>query len=316
MRASSCLALAACLVACDAPPPAAKPAAKPAPVEKPDAGPPAPPAEPIRVHFRVREPARLFARDYLLEGTLDGGTLTQLERSRGARGEVVRYAQGTMGAAAVTDLFAALEAAQAWSLSDTSAAGAPIAQTLDVRRGDNRHRFEVNGPCWCDERCLCPQAKAIDAANIFFHRAKLEERVAFGPPQQKSLEAPALEDAGTPRTVDCEVGPGKSLACEKKKCVKQGKQAACFESPFAASPTWVNVRAERKSRSGGWDQPWAFRTASGRTCVEKTWPSPRLSYECEPAAPRITRLFNLGKSLYTESADPDWSIDAVVELWK
>jgi hypothetical protein len=274
----------------------------------------------------MRQQAKLFSRDYLVEGTADGGTWTRLERKRGGRGEVVRFSRSPLDAAQVGELLASLDAAEWWAMSDGKqpTSGMVLAQSLEVRRGSTLHRFEVSGPCYCEARCACPQARALDAANVFFHRARVEKAEKLAPTVFPTLALPALsvEDGGTAlREVDCEVGPGKALACEKKKCVRQGKQAVWFSSSFEAAADagveWVTVRREKKSRADGWGPAWALRTASGRQCVQRPFPgTTKDPWVCEPESPKVARLFWVGKTLMLETADPEWSVDAVVEAWR
>jgi hypothetical protein len=331
--------LASALVACSAPPEkkrdagaavAARDAGAPV-VEVPPSPPPtdtgSAPSEtdskgPVRVHLRMLEPQRLFSRDYLFEGAADGGTWTRLERRSAGRGVAVKYARSMLDAEQTADLLGSLDATEWWGLSDVANPGAGGTRFLDIRRGGTRHRFEVRGACWCDNRCLCPQAKALDAANIFFHRAKVVGLEVQKPTAFRALSAPAFEqeDGGTaPPAEDCELSPMRELSCGKTKCVRQGKVAACFESPFLegdAGVRHVTIRKELKTRGDRWALPWAFRTATGRTCLQKAWPSPREQYTCEPNTPAFARLFWAGKTLVAETKEPDWSLETVVEAWR
>lgn len=303
-------------------------AGRPAPAAPVDAGPAwedtgkAPTAEdragPLRVHFRMREAIRLFARDYVFEGTADGGTWSRLERQRAGRGEVAKYWRSPLSAAEVAELLRDLDAAKWWAQADATLPGAAGTQMLDVQVGRTRHRFEVKGPCWCDNRCACEQARALDAANVFFHRLSTKNAEKPAPTALQVLAAPPppeLEDGGTPpRAVDCEVGPAKALACGKRRCVRQGKQAACFDAPDGGAE-WVTVGRERKSRAD-FGPVWAFRTASGLGCVQRPYPGGRDPWVCDAEGPRVSRLFWVGKTLMLERQTPEWAVEPIAEAWR
>lgn len=332
-------ALAALLLACGAaapgprdagasrPPPAD--AGRPAPAA-PDAGPPwedtgePPTAEdrggPMRVHFRMREAIRLFSRDYVFEGTADGGAWVRLERQRGrGGGEIARYSRSPVSAAEVAELMRELDAAKWWAQPDATLPGAAGTQLLDVRVGRARHRFEVKGPCWCDNRCACEQARALDAANVFFHRLSTKNAERLAPTAVNAVLAPPppeVEDGGTPPppAMDCEVGPAKVLACGKRRCARQGKQAACFDAPDAGAE-WVTVGRERKSRAD-FGPVWAFRTARGLGCVQRPYPGGKEPWACDGEDPKVSRLFWAGKTLMLERLAPEWAVEPIAEAWR